>query len=335
MGDCNGIGLEVWYKAITDFQKSNSKLNNKKNEDISFSIAGNLRTIEEYFEKLKIKINISDNNLIVGNFICPIINSGKYSKVSFGSESKSAGELAASSIEKALDLTLQNKFDAMVTLPVSKSVLYKAGWKFPGHTEMIASVCKVKNPLMILCTDKVRVGLATIHIPIKEVHRNLKKSEIINIAEKFLKSLNSDFGIKFPKIAVLGLNPHAGESGDIGKEEITTIIPAIEFLKKSRINIEGPFPADGFFGHESFKNYDGILAMYHDQGLIPLKLLAKGRGVNFTAGLPVVRTSPDHGTAFEIAGKNIADHRSTLNAIKLATIIVTNRNIIFTKMNVK
>lgn len=322
IGDCNGIGLEVLLKAISNYDDLSV------NDNINFSICGNEKTIDEYISLINFPAKIRNHSLIIGNRNCPIIHCGNYSKVTIGKESVSAGKLAAKSVEKAVELTLQKKFDALVTLPISKSVLYTAGWSFPGHTEMLADKCKVVNPLMILCTDKVRVGLATIHIPIKDVSKSLKKSTIVDIGKKFLNSLKIDFAIKSPKIAVLGLNPHAGESGDIGKEEINKIIPSIRELNNIGINSFGPFPADGFFGHAAYKDYDGILAMYHDQGLIPLKLLAKGAGVNFTAGLPIVRTSPDHGTAFGIAGKNIADQRSTLNAINLAIGIVENRKII-------
>ncbi|MFH1050022.1 MAG: 4-hydroxythreonine-4-phosphate dehydrogenase PdxA [bacterium] len=329
IGDCNGIGLEVLIKALIkfdDFSKSSSfdKLR-MTNSQVDFSIVGNEKTIKEYLSYFNFPITVNNNTIELNNRKILIIKSAAYSPVQFGKETKSAGRLAAKSIEKALALTLKNQYDAMITMPVSKSVLYKAGWKYPGHTEMLADVCNVKNPLMLLCTDKIRVGLATIHIPLSKVHKSITKSGLIETAQKFNLSLKQDFGIKAPKIALLGLNPHAGESGDIGKEEIKIIIPAINELNKQGIKTFGPFPADGFFAHGEYKQFHGILAMYHDQGLIPLKLLAKGSGVNFTAGLPIVRTSPDHGTAFGIAGQNKADCRSTLHAIELAIEVVRKR----------
>jgi 4-hydroxythreonine-4-phosphate dehydrogenase len=179
---------------------------------------------------------------------------------------------------------------------------------------------------MILFTGKLRVALATIHVPLKEVPDLIDFNTILNRMKIFYGSLINDFAIEKPKIAVLGLNPHAGENGDIGREEIESIIPAIEEFNKSSELACGPFSADGFFAHRMDREFDGILAMYHDQGLIPMKLLANGGGVNFTAGLPIVRTSPSHGTAFDIAGKGTADEKSALDAIIAAVNIAKNRN---------
>lgn len=321
IGDCSGIGLEVFVKAVIEFDKKS-----KFSKDTNFFITGNEKTIAEYLSYFNFPASVKNDELTIKQRTIPIIKSGSYVKVKFGEDSKNAGQLAAKSIEKAMSLTLKKRFDALVTLPVSKSSLYQAGWHYPGHTEFLAARCNIKNPLMVLCTDKVRVGLVTVHIPVKDVSKILTKSQIIENGKKFSESLTKDFGIKEPKIAVLGLNPHAGENGDIGKDEITTIIPAINELRNIDLKAFGPFPADGFFGHGEYKKYDGILAIYHDQGLIPLKLLAKGSGVNFTAGLPIVRTSPDHGTACDIAGKDVADFKSTYNAIELAIKIALSRS---------
>jgi 4-hydroxythreonine-4-phosphate dehydrogenase len=175
---------------------------------------------------------------------------------------------------------------------------------------------------MILCDESIRVALVTIHVPLLRVPSLIDKKRVLDHIKLFNQSLKRDFGFTSPKLAVLGLNPHAGESGNIGREELEEIIPAIEVAKFNGLSVSGPFPADGFFAHGDYKNFDGILAMYHDQGLIPLKLLARGAGVNFTAGLPIVRTSPDHGTGFSIAGKNLADEMSVMNAIRLAENVV-------------
>ncbi len=317
IGDCNGIGIEIMLKAIEllDYKK-----------DLEISIAGNTKTIQEYIEKISYDAQIENGKLKAGKYLCPIIECDNYSPVQFGVEDEKAGRLAAEAIETAVDKYFEEEFDAIVTMPVSKSSLYKAGWQYPGHTEMLAARSNVKDPLMILCTDKIRVGLVTIHIPLQEVSSSINKDNLLLTALKFNKSLIKDFGINQPKLAVLGLNPHAGENGGIGKEEIDLIIPSIEEMRLYGVNAFGPFPSDGFFAYDEYLKYDGILAMYHDQGLIPLKLLAKGEGVNVTAGLPIVRTSPDHGTAFPIAGKNIADPVSALKAITMAIHISNSRN---------
>ncbi len=322
-GDCNGIGLEVLAKGLL-------KLEEKRfNKQIDFTIIGNKKTIVEYYEKIKFPYQINGNSLHIGNKQLIIIDNEYYSPVEFGKETIAAGKLAAHSIEKAISMVLTNEFNAMVTLPISKAVIHKAGWKFTGHTEMLAARCNVSKPLMLLCSNKIRVGLLTIHVPLLEVPKLITKKIIQEISIIFHNSLIKDFAINKPKIALLGLNPHAGENGDIGKEEQEIIIPAINNIKTDyNINLSGPFPADGFFAHKDYLNYDGILAMYHDQGLIPLKLLANGTGVNFTANLPIVRTSPDHGTAYQIAGKNLADGNSVAEAIIMAFKIAENRNLI-------
>ncbi|MFC2129817.1 4-hydroxythreonine-4-phosphate dehydrogenase PdxA [Bacteroidota bacterium] len=322
-GDCNGIGIEVMIKGIIDFDKKSGM-----SQDIDIYIAGNNETISEYIDNFNFPTSVSENTLLINNRTCPIINCGDYSPVNLGSETIEAGKLAAAAIEKAVEKTKSAEFDALITMPVSKSVLYKVGWKYPGHTEMLAASCNVEKPLMILCTESIRVGLATIHISLKDVPNSISKTGLIEITEKFNQSLKDDFGISNPNIALLGLNPHSGEDGSMGKEEIEIIIPAVKELKKMNINAFGPFPADGFFAHDEYKQYDGIMAMYHDQGLIPLKLLAQGAGVNVTAVLPIVRTSPDHGTAFNIAGKNIADGKSVSQAIHIAVSIANNRNLL-------
>ena len=252
------------------------------------------------------------------------METGVYTPVEFGRESAEAGRLAVGSIEKAYEMLAAGKYGAMLTLPISKHSIHLAGCRFPGHTEMLASLCNTSNPLMILFSAKFRVALATVHVPLRDVAGLLTEELIIGKTRQFNLSLMQDFGIGQPKIAVLGLNPHAGEEGDLGSEEIAVIMPAVKSLVYQGIDADGPFPADGFFARKMHRQYDGVLAMYHDQGLIPLKLEARG-GVNFTAGLPVVRTSPDHGTAFAIAGKGIADESGTLNALLAAERICKAR----------
>ena len=322
MGDCNGIGLECFAKAVEEFDRT---ISNKGSFD--FHIAGNLKTITEYYDFIDMPIFVDDDSLVINNRKCKIIPCNKYASVRFGKETKEAGALAAQAIEIALEKTINKEYDALVTLPVSKAALYLSGWEFPGHTEMLANKCRIDDPLMILCTEEIRVTLATVHEALEKVPKQLTIESLKNRLLSFNLSLKNDFGVSDPNIAVMALNPHAGEGGSMGKEEIEIISPAINQAINSDIMADGPFPADGFFAHGTYKNYDGILAMYHDQGLIPLKIFASGAGVNFTGNLPIVRTSPDHGTAFQIAGKNQADFRSTYEAIQMAIKIYENRGI--------
>lgn len=299
-GDVNGIGLEIFFRLLPEF----------KNELVLYC---NSRTLNEYSEHCSFEIDHSAYELVDLPY---------YSEVDLGKIKYDSGKHSIISIEKAFEDVIDSKNAALVTLPINKDSVYKAGWNFPGHTEFFASKFPDHEFNMILAYKDLRVIPITIHTPLRRVSTNLSVDLIRSKVESFYRSIKKDFGIKEPKIAVLGLNPHAGENGSIGNEEIEIIGPAIKgFLD----GIEGPFPSDGFFGFGAYKNYDGIVSMYHDQGLIPLKLLAKGNGVNFTSGLPIIRTSPDHGTAYEIAGKNIADPESLRQSIILAKQILKNR----------
>ncbi|MDX1642381.1 MAG: 4-hydroxythreonine-4-phosphate dehydrogenase PdxA, partial [Balneolaceae bacterium] len=207
----------------------------------------------------------------------------------------------------------------------SKEAIHMAGYDVPGHTEFLAEKTGTKEVVMVLASDDLRVALATIHIPLKDVKKSLQKDKLQRYLRILYRSLNVDFGIEKPKIGVLGLNPHAGDGGVIGNEEIELITPALQELSEEGILVDGPFAADGYFGSQLYKIYDATLAMYHDQGLIPFKALTFGTGVNFTAGLPIIRTSPDHGTAFNIAGENIADEQSFQSAYQMAVMMAKNR----------
>ena len=331
-GDCNGIGIEVMFKALLNLTKIY-----KIEEKADITIIGNLNTLIEYARLINFPIySLSNENEIClkapqnpeegrEELILQMENCNNYSPVNFGLETKEAGLLAKEAIERAVTGVKSGRYDAIVTMPITKNSIYLAGWKFPGHTEMLAANCNNSNPLMILCTKRIRVALATIHVSIKNVPNKITQDGLIELIEIFSNSLKQDFNIKKPRIAVLGLNPHAGENGSFGTEEGEIILPAIQKAKNENMIVEGPFPSDGFFAHGSYKQYDGILAMYHDQGLIPLKLLAKGGGVNFTAGIPIVRTSPDHGSAYEIAGKNCSNPQSSIDAILMAIDIVKFR----------
>lgn len=229
--------------------------------------------------------------------------------------SKEAGEIAFKSLEKAVADLITGKIDVLVTAPINKKSIQNEAFKHPGHTEYLAEKTNSKDYLMLLISDELRIGTLTGHLPVSKVSSAINGDKIFSKLQLLHKSLITDFGVRKPKIAVLGLNPHAGDDGLIGKEEQDIILPAIQKAKEANILAFGPYSADGFFGSATFRQFDAVLAMYHDQGLIPFKTLAFHHGVNFTAGLPVVRTSPDHGTGFDIAGKNIASADSLREAI--------------------
>lgn len=245
--------------------------------------------------------------------------------INLGQSSKQAGTNALLAIDACLKDLQDGKIEAMVTAPIDKSSIELKSGKFTGHTEYIGDFFGVSDSVMLLVGDKIKVALQSNHLPLEEVAQNISTGKILKKLEILNKSLERDFGINKPKIAVFGLNPHAGDNGLIGKEEKEQIIPAIEKAKEAGILAFGPYPADGFMGAGHFDKFDAVLAMYHDQGLVAFKTLEFGQGVNYTAGLPFVRTSPDHGTAFDIAGKNEASPDSFRAALLLARDIVRNR----------
>lgn len=247
-------------------------------------------------------------------------------KVEFGQASQEAGTAALKALDCAMTDYRKGLYDVLVTAPINKATIQSPGFHFPGHTEYIeASVGDKKKALMILMNDRLRVALVTTHLAIKDVAKAITKEAIIDKATIFHLSLKRDFRISNPRIAVLALNPHAGDNGLLGAEEKDIIVPAIEALASKGIQAFGPYPADGFFGSGAYYHFDGILAMYHDQGLAPFKTIALDNGVNFTAGLPIVRTSPDHGTAYDIAGQGKADENSMRQAIYTAIDVWRNR----------
>ncbi|MFN3404088.1 MAG: 4-hydroxythreonine-4-phosphate dehydrogenase PdxA [Cytophagaceae bacterium] len=236
-----------------------------------------------------------------------------------------AGRCAVLALNKATEDLTTGRIDAVVTGPINKKNTQGDDFKYPGHTEYFTHKSGANESLMLLVSELMRIGVVTGHVPIGEVNKSLTKEKILSKINILYKSLKNDFGITKPKLALLGLNPHAGEDGLIGNEENDLLTPIVEELKTKGILIFGPFPADAFFGTMTFKKFDGILGMYHDQGLIPFKTLSFETGVNFTAGLNVIRTSPDHGTAYDIAGKNMADETSFREAVFLATDIAKKR----------
>lgn len=243
-----------------------------------------------------------------------------------GHATEAAGHAAFAALRRASDDLREGRIDVLVTAPIDKHSIHGDEFNFPGHTEFLeAELGQGRKAMMIMCSDKLRVALVTIHDAISEIAPKITKEAIVERLITFNRSLVEDFGIHGPRIAVLSLNPHAGDNGVIGTEDTEIIAPAIADANKKKILAFGPYPADGFFGSGSYRKFDGVLAMYHDQGLIPFKLLCAENGVNFTAGLPVVRTSPDHGTAYDIAGQGVADEQSLREAIYSAIDIYRNR----------
>ena len=318
-GDPHGIGSECILKAFSDERVLQDVI------PVVYGHTGALRKLAEHFE-VKVDIQSTDDPARTkpGVLHCFDI-ADAMPDPDWGQPHPSAGEFARKSLEAAVEDLAATKVDVLVTAPINKDTIQGGQFKFPGHTEYLASIADVKDVLMILAAESLRVGVVTGHVPLKDVAAHLSKDSIMAKARLLNESLARDFGVASPRIAVLGLNPHAGDNGLIGEEEKTIILPAIRALQDEGVDAHGPFGADGFFGTGGFKQFDGILAMYHDQGLVPFKSLAFGQGVNFTAGLPIVRTSPDHGTAFDIAGQGVADGSSLRAACWMAMDIRRNR----------
>lgn len=246
-------------------------------------------------------------------------------QLEIGKSTPNGGKYALLSLEAATKALKNNQIDVLVTAPINKDNIQSETFKFSGHTEFLAKEFEAKEHLMLLVNGSLRVGLVTGHIPLNEVSKSINPEKILAKLKIMQQSLLQDFGIRKPKIALLSANPHAGDNGLLGNEEIDIITPAVKQAVESGLLVFGPYPADGFFGSANWKNFDGVLAMYHDQGLVPFKALSFDSGVNFTAGLPVVRTSPDHGTAYDLAGKNKASENSFREAVYLACDIFRQR----------
>lgn len=318
-GDFNGIGPEVVLKSL---QSTNL-------EDVTPIILSSSEVIDYYLDLYGMQMIYNQVNVFdeIEDGVINVLESYNDIPVSVdpGGFTKQSGTCAMLAVEKGIDLCKKQQADALVTAPISKEAVNRAGYNIPGHTEFLADSTGTENFMMMLVHDNLRVGLVTGHVPVTKVKEQLSSSEISRFINIMQKTLQKDFGITNPHIAVLGLNPHAGDGGIIGDEEQKIISPALKKAQKKGINVSGPHPADGYFGNRKYETSDAILAMYHDQGLIPFKTLSFGKGVNFTAGLPIIRTSPDHGTAFDIAGKNKADSSSFSEAFMLAIKLAKNR----------
>ena len=319
-GDTNGVGYEVILKAFDDPQML----------ELCTPIIYGSPKVAAYHRKV---LNLQTNFTIIEK--AEEAKEGKLNllttfddevKIELGTPAKEAGEAALAALDRAMTDYRSGLYDVIVTAPINKKTIQSNLFHFCGHTEYIESCVGDGNKaLMILMNDVLKVALVTTHLPIKDVASAITKEAIVEKAILLNNSLKRDFGLTRPRIAVLALNPHAGDDGLLGKEENEVIMPAIAELESKGVMGFGAYAADGFFGSGNYRHYDAVLAMYHDQGLAPFKTLAQENGVNYTAGLPIVRTSPDHGTAYDIAGKGVADAQSFREAIYAAIDIYRNR----------
>lgn len=317
-GDLNGIGCEVALKTFEDsrmldfctpvFFASTKTISHQKNElriDISY------HGIQHAADAIDGKINI--------------VNVWKETPVTeFGQPTEESGSYAIKSLRAAVKALKNNEIDLLVTAPINKNNIQSQNFNFPGHTDFMAQELQGES-LMFMVTDKLKIGLLTDHVAVKDVTGMITPELVRRKVEIVMQSLRMDFAVRRPRIAVLGINPHSGDNGVIGKEDDEVLKPAIRKMSDQGMLVYGPYSADSFFGSGAHEKFDAVLAAYHDQGLIPFKTLSFGKGVNFTAGLSRVRTSPDHGTAYEIAGKGIADYSSFKEAVFMAIQIYRNR----------
>jgi 4-hydroxythreonine-4-phosphate dehydrogenase len=319
-GDTNGVGYEVIFKVFSDpailelctpiiYGSPKVAAYHRKalNMEVSYSV---INQAEEARDGRLNLLSCSDEE----------------TKVDFGQPSTDAGQAAFRALDRAMTDYRSHLYDVLVTAPINKATIQSPGFHFPGHTEYIeTSLGDGQKSLMILMSENLRVALVTTHLALKNIAQAITQEAIIEKATIFHQALRRDFRISSPRIAILSLNPHAGDNGLLGTEEKEVILPAVEALAEKGIQAFGPYPADGFFGAGLYDHFDGVLAMYHDQGLAPFKTIALDNGVNYTAGLPIIRTSPDHGTAYDIAGQGKADENSMRQAIYTAIDIYRNR----------
>ena len=318
IGDLNGIGAEVVLKIFEDSRMLEFCT------PVIFASIKTMSFVKNHF-KLSLSLNgIQNTNQILHGKV-NVLNCWKENvTINFGKEDNKIGEYAVKSLTEATKALKNGSIDVLVTAPINKHNIQSETFKFPGHTDYLAQELE-GNSLMFMVTDTLRVGLLTDHVPVKDVSSHISAELIIEKIETVYNSLKQDFRINKPRIAVLGINPHTGDNGVIGNEDDSIMRPTLQKIKETGKLVFGPYAADSFFGSNNYKSFDAIIASYHDQGLIPFKTLSFGQGVNFTAGLNKVRTSPDHGTAYEIAGKGIADTGSFKEAIFSAIHIFKNR----------
>lgn len=315
-GDINGIGPEIAIKSI-------NRLAGKKRRQFIFICPANVFETAAEIIKPKFKINkITRLKDIDGGDII-LFDPGKF-KINFGNSTTDSGRASYLALEIARDLLKNKQADALVTAPISKTALHLAGYNFPGHTEMLAEWFDTKYFVMMFLSSKLKAALVTIHESISSVPELITRIKLKSVIDVIINSLQHDFNISEPNIGLTGLNPHAGENGLIGDEEEKVLKPFLKSYTRKKY-LSGPYPADAYWGNKLYKKFDLTLGMYHDQVLIPFKLLNFSKGVNFTAGLPIIRTSPDHGVAYDIAGKNMANESSIIEAFHFADLILRNR----------
>lgn len=320
-GDINGIGPEIIIKALSD----------NRILDLCTPIVFSSNKVINYYRRIAVDHQLVFHSTKEMDKLNPkqvnVFNCWEEEvSIQPGVLTDAGGKYAVRSLEVATQCLKDGQLDALVTGPIHKNNAHSANFPYSGHTPFLKAKFEAKDVLMLLFHQDLRVAVATEHVPLDKVTASITTELLQSKLTLLRESLVKDFGIDKPRIALLGLNPHAGDEGAIGTQEQTIIKPLVEQWQQNGHLIYGPYSADAFFAKGNYKNFDGILAMYHDQGLIPFKTLANGEGVNFTAGLPVVRTSPDHGTAFDIAGKNLADHSSFMEAIFQAIALVRQRD---------
>lgn len=320
IGDINGIGIEVLLKTMLDARILELCIPIVYGSSKATSFHRKLLGIQDFSFNIINDANQSNNKR--ANLINCWQEEGK---IDIGESTEIAGKYSHLALEKASQDLKEGKIDALVTLPINKHNVQQAGFQFPGHTEYLQSIDGSNESMMLMVNEYLKIGFVTGHIALKDVANAITQDKIVNKLQLLNDSLKMDFGVRKPKIAVLGLNPHAGDKGVIGKEEEEVIIPALAKASQKGILAFGPYSSDGFFGNHQYSQFDAVLAMYHDQGLIPFKSLSYDKGVNYTAGLSFVRTSPAHGTGYDIAGKNIASESSFREAIYYAIDIVRKR----------
>lgn len=318
IGDLNGIGAEIILKTFED---------SRMLEFCTPIIFASIKTMSFFKKHFDSGINfhgINDLSQVIESKV-NVLNVWKETiEIAFGEEDLKAGEYAFKSLEKATEALKNDDIDVLVTAPINKLTIQSESFNFPGHTDYLAKELG-GNSLMFMVTDKLKVGLLTDHVPVKDVPEHITAKLIEEKVHTIYESLVKDFRVNRPKIAVLGINPHAGDNGVIGKEDEEILKPTLLKIREKGKLVYGPYSADSFFGSKNYLNFDAIIASYHDQGLIPFKTITFGEGVNYTAGLTKIRTSPDHGTAFEIAGKGTADESSFKAAVFTAIQIYKNR----------
>lgn len=319
VGDINGIGPELIIKAYEDPRTL------ELSTPVIFASGKTMQFFKNHFKSKINFYNIDQPDHLVHGKVNVVNVWQEPVKIEFGIASKKAGEYAIKSLEAATKALKHSKIDVLVTAPINKQNIQSDTFKFPGHTNYLAQELE-GDSLMFMVSDTLRVGLLTDHVPVKDVANHITEDVIVKKINTVVTSLKQDFAITKPKIAVLAINPHAGDNGVIGDEDDKLLKPTLEKLRTKGNLVFGPYSADSFFGSNTYKSFDAIIASYHDQGLIPFKTIAFGNGVNYTAGLNKVRTSPDHGTAYEIAGKGIADDNSFKKAIEVGIKIFKNRN---------